>query len=263
MNLIFRPLIFIALACLGLSGCIKTSYLVTKDGEGHYIKEFGFKGHYFTQVGGNLYGCETEVTNSQYKKFLNELAAGNPQKHAACVVDTGVWRKYPFGDSVLSRHYWQHAAFQPYPVVGISWQAANEYCNWLSSKTEKYQFRLPTKQEWQLLVAKPDSRGFDFCCPNGYDSVVKMYCFNFWVVNEAADSARDGGYFAVRADAYWPNSYGIYNLHGNVAEMTSDSTVCKGGGWNDTFDGCSMFSNKSYVLPSAEVGFRVVAVKIK
>jgi len=32
--------------------------------------------------------------------------------------------------------------------------------------------------------------------------------------------AEDGGFYTVRADAYWPNDYGLYNMSGNVAEWT-------------------------------------------
>ncbi len=33
---------------------------------------------------------------------------------------------------------------------------------------------------------------------------------------------EDGGFYTVRADAYWPNDYGLYNMSGNVAEWTQD-----------------------------------------
>ena len=32
---------------------------------------------------------------------------------------------------------------------------------------------------------------------------------------------EDGGFYTVRADAYWPNDFGLYCMSGNVAEWTS------------------------------------------
>ena len=32
---------------------------------------------------------------------------------------------------------------------------------------------------------------------------------------------EDGGFYTVRADAYWPNDFGLYYMAGNVAEWTS------------------------------------------
>ena len=36
---------------------------------------------------------------------------------------------------------------------------------------------------------------------------------------------EDGGLYTVKADAYFPNDYGLYNMSGNVAEWTSSAFV--------------------------------------
>jgi formylglycine-generating enzyme required for sulfatase activity len=32
---------------------------------------------------------------------------------------------------------------------------------------------------------------------------------------------EDGGFYTVKANAYWPNDFGLYNMSGNVAEWTA------------------------------------------
>jgi formylglycine-generating enzyme required for sulfatase activity len=219
----------------------------------------------FLQINKTLYAAELELTNDKYKEFLGEIIISNPEKYDLCKIDTSVWIKHFAEYGLLASKYSENKKFSDYPVVGISWFAANEYCKWLTEiaetelKSLKCQIRLPTETEWKSMIANPDPLGFDVPCPNGYDTTVNMFCFNHYVLDSAKE-AKDGGYFPVMVNSYWPNAFGIFNLHGNVAEMTSDKTICKGGGWNDSFNDCSLFTRKYYPLPSAEVGVRLVAV---
>ncbi len=245
---------------------IKTADVDDKQGERSKRKFFTINRINFFQINDTLYAAELEITQERYQEFLRELAVSSPEKYHACKIDTTVWRKYSRADTIMRRNYFQHPAFKLYPVVGISWKAANEYCKWLTEKSEtdlwspSCYVRLPTETEWKSMVANPDKNGFDLPCPDGFDTSVNCYCFNYYVVDTIINEAQDGGYYTVRVDAYWPNRYGIFNLHGNVAEMTSDENICKGGGWYDSFSDCSMFATKNYPLPSAEVGIRPVAI---
>jgi gliding motility-associated lipoprotein GldJ len=80
---------------------------------------------------------EAEVTNSEYNLYLQYTKDVFPPseekyKHvyAAALPDTLVWRKSLGNNAVLTENYFLHPAFADYPVVGISWLQANEYCKW-------------------------------------------------------------------------------------------------------------------------------------
>ena len=68
---------------------------------------------------------------------------------------------------------------------------------------------------------------------------------------------KDGGFFQVTADAYFPNNYGLYNMSGNLAEMIDTKGEAMGGSWANPPEECKVTSKSSYDGPSPSVGFRV------
>ena len=58
----------------------------------------------------------------QYKNIYN-----------AALPDTLVWRKSLGNTDLLSENYLRHPAYADYPVVGVSWLQAVQYCKWRTS----------------------------------------------------------------------------------------------------------------------------------
>jgi gliding motility-associated lipoprotein GldJ len=80
---------------------------------------------------------EAEVTNSEYFLYVQYTKNVFPPseenyKHIynSVLPDTLVWRKSLGNTDILSESYLRHPAYSDYPVVGISWLQANEYCKW-------------------------------------------------------------------------------------------------------------------------------------
>ena len=145
--------------------------------------------------------------------------------------DTLVWiRDFSYSyNEPMSKRYFSHPSFGNYPVVGVSWKQANAFCEWrtqylngfLESKKRNSEsdFRLPTEAEWEY-----SARGGRSQAPfpwGGYYLRNKKGCLLANFKPGRGNYPEDGGFYTVRADAYWPNDFGLYNMAGNVAEWTS------------------------------------------
>ncbi len=145
--------------------------------------------------------------------------------------DTLVWiRDFSYSyNEPMTRNYFWHPAFDDYPVVGVDWHVANAFAYWRTQMWNAYQqnrkdgvntenFRLPFEHEWEYAA-----RG-------GHD--LGAYPWGSYYVRNAkgcllanfkpgrGNYPEDGGMYTVKADAYFPNDYGLYNMAGNVSEWT-------------------------------------------
>ncbi len=228
----------------------------------------------------NLYASETEVTNEQYEAFLMDLLKNKEfEQLAICQAPRTDWHKLlpekykQLPDSELFKH--AHPDDPACPVVNISYEAAVKYCEWITKvynastdKKKSYykvRFRLPTEPEWMLAAHGGFNAPFPFgnyscrndkgCFLGNYDVSNEQPCKD--CPNAKKDIPDDGGYFPVKADSYYPNSFGLYNVSGNVAEMTIEPNVCKGGSWFEPVKNGIISEKGTYTKPAPNIGFRV------
>ena len=88
----------------------------------------------------SFYLDEAEVTNSEYLLYLQvtkEIFPPSEEKYkniySSTVPDTLVWRSSLGNTELLSENYLRHPAYSDYPVVGVSWLQAVQYCKWRTS----------------------------------------------------------------------------------------------------------------------------------
>ncbi len=145
--------------------------------------------------------------------------------------DTLVWMRdfsYAYNEPMTKR-YFAHPSFGNYPVVGVTWKQAVAFCHWrthyMNSFLEKKKmaiesdFRLPSEAEWEY--AARGGRSNSMFPWGNYYLRNKKGCLLANFKPGRGNYAEDGGFYTVRADAYWPNDYGLFNMAGNVAEWTN------------------------------------------
>ncbi len=153
-----------------------------------------------------FYIAKFETTNAEWKKFRDDAGYDDP-------------KFWPGGRAVPKDQipYWtqanNHGGGTPdsdaYPVLGVNWDSAVAYCNWLSAKTGK-KYRLPTEAEWEKAARGTDQRRY----PWGNEI---NHTFANYVGSAKFDTGMKVGSFPTGA-----SPYGVMDMAGNVAEWCSD-----------------------------------------
>ena len=184
----------------------------------------------------------TEITAGQYRQFLTSTKSG-------------ALKKFSIDDDSL-------------PVYGVSWDAAEAFVTWLSRETGHY-YRLPSATEWEYAARAGSSTTYSWGNDLGANRANCLDC----------KSKFSGRHSPV--GSFEPNSWKLYDMHGNVWEWTKDcvdsnsapppnglpqlfgncdSRELRGGsaesdGWSIR-SGSRAFGNRK--MRTDDVGFRVV-----
>ncbi|MBT8036352.1 MAG: SUMF1/EgtB/PvdO family nonheme iron enzyme [Verrucomicrobiae bacterium] len=231
--------------------------------------------------------AESEITNAQMRRFNPNHNSRYEDRHG-----------YQFGQTCYDVNG------DTLPAVRLSWDDATAFCQWLSQKTGK-KISLPTESQWEWACratrATPfwfGDQGTDFHPFSNLadkslqdyadDSAKGKYPYFSWqkIPNpnpyEAyvprIDHIDDGSFLAQAPKKYKANPWGLYDMHGNVAEWTrsdyrpypADNTaadnhhsalrVVRGGSWRDR----PHRATSSHRLPYPRfqkvynVGFRII-----
>ena len=179
----------------------------------------------------------------------------------------------------------------------MSYNQANEFCKAISAKCG-VEITLPTEAQWEWACRAGSDTDFwygdlnsDFAKSENLadQSLRKMavsgvdpqpvaentWVYKYYTYMPREDSVNDGTMTIADVAKYQPNAWGLYDMHGNVAEFTrttyapypykgepaeGNNKVIRGGTWDSHPKNSTAYFRKAYLAwqPANNVGFRVV-----
>ncbi len=161
-----------------------------------------------------FYMQATEVTIDHWRRFVDDTgykSVAEVQGYAS------IYNGKNWGDK--RGYYWKKPGFsqnENQPVTCVSWNDVQKYIGWLNSKEGKHRYRLPTEAEWEYAARAGSTSAFangditELKC--GHDlnlDAMGWYCGNSKNMTHPVAHKK-------------PNAWGLYDMHGNVAEWCQD-----------------------------------------
>ncbi|MGZ3864674.1 MAG: SUMF1/EgtB/PvdO family nonheme iron enzyme [Bacteroidia bacterium] len=255
------------------------------------------KSNYYLIPGTNFYMATSEVINLDYRTFLFDLLIqGKKEEFLRAKPDQSLW----VNCTGISRFdiykdvYFSDIKFNYFPVVNISAEGAEMYCEWLHEllleKSPNCEVRLPEENEW----VKAAHGGFpNGAYPWGRDSIQNKH--NLFLANISNQKLKEkfnqpinypkpmkanpdayttagralgfDSVATVNVFSYNPNDFYLYCMSGNVSEMVyvdgTKKIKTKGGNWNSDFEHCKINAEDEFKdgsKPSPMLGFRPIII---
>jgi len=222
----------------------------------------------------NYWIGKCEISNEQYAQF-------DPRHDSR--LERGDFLHF----SIRERGFPVNMATQP--VCRVSWDEAKAFCGWLSAKTGA-KVDLPTEAQWEYACRAGTDTPFWYGSnetnfpqyANLADKALSRIetlgwglpsgCVPEW--RPAVTNVVDGFRVSAPVGKFKPNPWGLYDMHGNVWEWTSDvykpytsssesdpaRKTVRGGSWYDRPRRATSSSRLGYLQWQGvyNVGFRVV-----
>lgn len=121
-----------------------------------------------------FYMDETEVRNFDYLEYLYWLkrvfGVDYPEVYKKALPDTLVWRSRLAYNEPYVEYYLRHPAYRDYPVVGVNWLQATDYCAWRTDRVNEFILIREGLFEWNPNQLNEDNFNTDAYLAGQYES---------------------------------------------------------------------------------------------
>lgn len=176
--------------------------------------------YYICKYQVSVYDFELFVRDTNFETSAEVLGRSNSYDGDRWSLRPGVNWRHGVNSHPRARRDHDH------PVIHVSWNDAARFCEW-ASVTMKVNCRLPTEAEWECACRSGSTSPFH----TGDDLTTDQANFHghypYYINERRRDGAlgdRSGTYRqdTVAVNEFAPNSWGLYNTHGNVYEWCLD-----------------------------------------
>jgi gliding motility-associated lipoprotein GldJ len=118
-----------------------------------------------------------EVSNFNYLEYLywvRRTYESFPMVYKNALPDTLVWRRKMAYNEPYVEYYLRHPAYRDYPVVGVSWMQATDFCKWRTDRVNEYILIREGILEWNP-AQQDEPFNTDAYLANQYDAGVINY----------------------------------------------------------------------------------------
>ncbi len=155
--------------------------------------------------------------------------------------DTLVWMRdfsYSYNEP-MTRLYFSHAAYNEYPVVGVSWKQAIAFTHWRTNNSDYYAgkpgradqkidgiYRLPTEAEWEYAARGNSKKNAMYPWGSPYVRTKEgrlLANFKPGRGDYLGGNPENDNIHTTKVKSYTENDFRLFDMAGNVAEWTSSA----------------------------------------
>ena len=195
-------------------------------------------------IGKGFWMATKEITQAQFRLMDPKFDNGVYDMHYKDQVKRGYYMGNEDPDFAQPGN-------EKFPAIRVSWEMAQQYCDWLSKKLGN-KVRLPTEAEWEWACRAGTDTEFNYGTKDsdfskhenmadymfielavrgvnpqpfarGNDPKPKKLPPAIWDYELRDRRFNDHVLHLAKVGSYAPNAWGLYDMHGNVAEWTSSS----------------------------------------